>query len=49
MRSRTTDMRLRSAFAAVTAAAVLGCGRSPITSARIEGALGPTFANLFHV
>ena len=34
---------------AVTTVAVVGCGSSPITSARIEEALAPTFANLVHV
>jgi hypothetical protein len=35
----------------VTVTAVLGicCGPSPITSARIEGAIAPTFANLVHL
>ena len=29
--------------------ALLACGSSPITSARIEGAIAPTFANLVQV
>jgi hypothetical protein len=40
---------LRDALAAVTTVALFGCGPSPITSARIEGAIAPTFANLIHV
>jgi hypothetical protein len=46
VRTRTTGRGLRGAFAAVTTVGVLGCGPSPITSARIEGAIAPTFANL---
>jgi hypothetical protein len=42
-------MGLRSAFVAFIAVAVGACGPSPITSARVEGAIGPTFANLVHV
>jgi hypothetical protein len=38
----------RVAAAALTAALVTGCGASPITSRRLERALGPTFANLVH-
>ena len=30
----------------MTAAAIGGCGQSPITPVRIEGAIEPTFANL---
>ena len=48
MRARSTGMRLRGALAAMTMVAVIGCGPSPITSARIEGAIAPTFANLVH-
>jgi hypothetical protein len=40
---------LRGALAAVTTVAVFGCGPSPITSARIEGAIAPTFANLIQI
>jgi hypothetical protein len=49
VRARSTGMRLRGALAAMTMVAVIGCGPSPITSARIEGAIAPTFANLVHV
>ena len=48
-RSRGHCHGLIRALAAVAAAAVSGCGTSPITSARIEGAIEPTFANLIHV
>ena len=34
---------------AVAAALAVSCGGSPITSARIERAIAPTFANLVHV
>ena len=40
---------LREALAAVTIVALFGCGPGPLTSARIEGAIAPTFANLVHV
>jgi hypothetical protein len=49
MRCRLRGAGLRVALAAVTAVAVSGCGRSSITSARIEAAIAPTFANLVHV
>jgi hypothetical protein len=49
VRGRTTGMGLRGALAAVTTLAVFACGPSPITSARIEGAIAPTFANLVHI
>jgi hypothetical protein len=39
----------RGGLAVVTAVAVFGCGPSPITSARIEASIEPTFANLVHV
>lgn len=42
-------MGLCGALAAVTTTAVWGCGLSPITSARIDRAIAPTFANLVHV
>jgi hypothetical protein len=41
--------RLRGSFAAIMTIAMFGCGPSPITSARIEGAIAPTFGNLIHV
>ena len=40
---------LRGVFAAAATIVLFGCGPSPITSARIEGAIAPTFANLVHV
>jgi hypothetical protein len=49
VRGRPTCMGLQDALAAVTTVAVIGCGPSPITSARIERAIAPTFANLVHV
>ena len=48
MRARTLNVALRSMLAAATVAAA-GCGSSPITSARIERAIAPTFANLVQV
>jgi hypothetical protein len=47
VRDRTPG--LGGALAAVLTVAAFGCGQSPITSARIEGAIAPTFANLVHV
>lgn len=41
-------IRRAAAGVALTAALVTGCGASPITSRRVERALGPTFANLVH-
>jgi hypothetical protein len=38
-----------SFLAGVVAIVTFGCGPSPITSARIERAIAPTFANLVHV
>ena len=49
MRGRRLGIGLRGPFAVVTTVATLGCGPSPITSARIEGAIAPTFANLVQV
>ena len=49
MRGRTTGICLRGALVAITTVAVVGCGSSPITEARIEGAIEPTFANLVQV
>jgi hypothetical protein len=49
VRGRITCMGLRGTLAAITTLAAFGCGSSPITSARIEGAIAPTFANLVHV
>ncbi len=49
MRGRMTDVALGGVLAAVTTVAVSGCGPSPITSARIDRAIAPTFANLVHV
>jgi hypothetical protein len=39
-------MTLRGPLVAITTVVMFGCGPSPITSARIEGAIAPTFANL---
>jgi hypothetical protein len=39
-------MGLGGALAVVMIVAVFACGPSPVTSARIEGAIAPTFANL---
>ena len=44
MHDRTVG--LRAALLATTAVAMFGCGPSPITSVRIEGAIETTFANL---
>jgi hypothetical protein len=41
--------QLRYASAALAIAGSFGCGGSPITSARIERSIAPTFANLVHV
>ena len=49
VRSRITRMGVSGTLAAVTAFAASGCGASPITSGRIEGAIAPTFANQVHV
>jgi ABC-2 type transport system permease protein len=49
MPKQTTGMGLRGTLAAVTTVAVWGCGPSPITSARIDRAIAPTFANLVHI
>src|SRR5262245_15094600 len=43
---RTSSGRALAVLAAVAAAS---CGSSPITSARLERAIEPTFANLVHV
>src|SRR5262245_37899121 len=40
---------LRRAAATTAAVITVGCGSSPITAARIERAIAPTFANLVHV
>ena len=44
MRSRTFDRRATLVVASMLA--LCGCGSSPITPVRIEGAIEPTFANL---
>jgi hypothetical protein len=49
MRGGTMRMGLRGSLAAMTTVAVCGCGASPITSARIERSIEPTFANLVNV
>jgi hypothetical protein len=46
----TAGMRLvQPLMAAAIAVVVSGCGASPITPARLEAAIAPTFANLVHV
>jgi hypothetical protein len=40
---------IRHALLTTVSLGVTGCGSSPITAARIEGAIAPTFANLVHV
>ena len=49
MRGRMLGMGVRGPLAVLMTAAVFGCGPSPITSARIEAAIEPTFANLVHI
>ena len=49
MRRRTKRVGLCGPLIALTTAAVFGCGPSPITSAQIERAIEPTFANLVGV
>jgi hypothetical protein len=49
MRGRTIGIVLCASFAVMTTGATLGCRPSPITSARIEGAIAPTFAHLVQV
>ena len=46
MRRRMLSTRLRWMLALVSALGASGCGSSPITPARIEGAIAPTFTNL---
>lgn len=46
MRKGGTLEALGRLLAMASVAAAAGCGGSPITSARIERAIGPTFANL---
>jgi len=49
VRSRTIGERCGYALTVAVAFTIAGCGRSPITSARIENALSSTFANLAHI
>ena len=49
MHDRTLGRSLRGALGIATTVAALGCGPSPITSARIDHAIAPTFANLVHL
>jgi hypothetical protein len=49
VRGRTISIYLRGAFGVLITVAAIGCGSSPITSARIERAIAPTFANLLRV
>jgi hypothetical protein len=46
---RRIGRALRGPFAVMTTVTMVGCGPSPITSARIEGAIARTFANLVRV
>jgi hypothetical protein len=46
VRNRTIGVGLGGPLVALMIASVSGCGPSPVTSARIEGAIAPTFANL---
>jgi hypothetical protein len=48
MRPLTTGMAVFRGVLTVTVIASAGCGSSPITSDRIETAIGRTFANLVH-
>ena len=47
--TRTTSVVVRSAVGALAFLALAGCHATPITSARIEGSIARTFANLVHV
>jgi hypothetical protein len=47
--SRTLGTGVGGPLAAAVLVAACGCGPSPITAARIEGAIAPTFGNLVHV
>src|SRR5262245_5223838 len=46
---RTIRAQSRCAFIATAMVSLSGCGGSPLTAARIESAVGPTFANLVGV
>jgi hypothetical protein len=46
---RTIASALRSSIAGVLAAGAAACSATPITPARIEAAIAPTFANLVNV
>ena len=48
-RGPATTTNRCGALAIAAAIAVAGCGTSPVTSARIEAAIAPTFANLVHL
>jgi hypothetical protein len=45
----TAHAGLGGVVAAMAVVLACGCGPSPITAARIEGAMAPTFANLVHL
>src|SRR5579872_7265947 len=49
MRGRTTPMGRSQMLALLVTLGAVGCGPSPITSARIDRAIAPTFANLVHL
>ncbi len=46
MRRRRIGIGLSGPLAGLMIVVMFGCGLSPVTSARIEGAVAPTFANL---
>ena len=46
---RTVGKRLTCVLGTAIAAAVSGCGSSPLTAARVEQSIAPTFANLVQV
>src|SRR5262245_23595988 len=49
MSGKAMRFRIRMALTVAATAVLLGCGNSPITSTRIEAAIGRTFANLVEV
>jgi ABC-2 type transport system permease protein len=49
MRTPTASWSVRAALVIMMTVVVAGCGSSPITPARIERSIAPTFANLVHL
>jgi hypothetical protein len=49
MRRRILSTGLRGMLTLVSTVGAFDCGSSPITSARIEGAIAPTFTNLIQL